>query len=394
LLRAANVRVRDRTWTKSRYEALEKMLGLSLNEYGLLCDEGVRSVFDPTVAIRYDWAHSFLQEGIVTTEMYLFIAHCSEHLGLRERDLCDFLKNTQWSFPKATAPKSQKLWRIWDTYRVNSSTDANRLKCSISELFSVYGLVRFYIHSQIAPLDGFQDVAAAQFKSFLSLCECVDTIISAKRAPDHESCRRHVPILRASLAEHMNLFIEAYGDARVVPKAHWALDIPHQVETDGFVIDSFVLERLHISVKSVADLTKNTERFERSVLSGVLNKHVRELQDLQVGSGLLGRITSRPDFPNLAFADHLDYDNMKLSIKDVVVQAGGHCCGVVIACVADMESFTLHVWVDILVFDSRITPQAAQWQFSGERAVWPVARLRPALAWRDLGDGRLIVLSR
>ena len=37
------------------------------------------------------------------------------------------------------------------------------------------------------------------------------------------------------------------------------------------VLDTFVIERSHLKVKAVADGVDNTNRYERSVLAGVLN---------------------------------------------------------------------------------------------------------------------------
>ena len=52
---------------------------------------------------------------------------------------------------------------------------------------------------------------------------------------------------------HRVAHLEAYGDQHTIPKDHFALHLPNQVRTDQALHDMFVVERLNIRFKHVAD---------------------------------------------------------------------------------------------------------------------------------------------
>ena len=90
--------------------------------------------------------------------------------------------------------------------------------------------------------------------------------------------------LRA-IGEHHAAHVECYGDERIRPKHHYALHCGQQVESDGFALDCFVLERKHVTVKRYGDQVENTRAFEKSVLSSLL---LADTQGVEHEQGLLG----------------------------------------------------------------------------------------------------------
>ena len=110
----------------------------------------------------------------------------------------------------------------------------------------------------------------------------MDLILYAKR---ETACPRELaaPLMQAC-REHLRLHKAAYGTEFLKPKHHWLLDIPAQFFRDDIVLDAFVIERLHLAVKGVAENIKNTTAFEMSVLSGLLNVQFRKAANAMDGS--------------------------------------------------------------------------------------------------------------
>ena len=140
-----------------------------------------------------------------------------------------------------------------------------RFRCSASEMLSLFGMVRYFIDTQVPSNPGI----ASKRASWEAMCRLLDILLSAKRSMDDPA--RAGAAARSAAASHLRLHVAAYNTDLVKPKHHWALDQASQLGKDGVVLDQFVIERLHLRVKSIATPIMNTVRFERSVLSGLIN---------------------------------------------------------------------------------------------------------------------------
>ena len=300
MLVAAKKRVDEGTMTKIRWERLEFVNGINTNEDGLLTDLTLRPYLDVVGAMRYDWLHNLLQDGVLTTEAFHFLKAC-EPFGVRPRDLQAFLKDEGWQFPLASRCKSKQLHRVFDEYRSGSSEEHDRLKCNASELLGLYGMLRHYIATRVPRHADLE----AKRESFFACCECVDLILLCKRGfiePGDASNR-----LRTATARHLRLHLAAYGDGLIKPKHHWQMDMPSQIAQDGCVLDAFLIERTHLRVKEIAEHVKNTSLFEKSVLSGVINCHFRRVCQASDTAGLRGGIATLPGYPEVLVADRLEF---------------------------------------------------------------------------------------
>ena len=83
--------------------------------------------------------------------------------------------------------------------------------------------------------------------------------------------------LKVARSRHLELHVKAYGKSYLKPKHHWVIDIADQLGLDPFVIDCFVLERLHRRAKTVTARIGNTKRYECTALAGVINAHRNSL---------------------------------------------------------------------------------------------------------------------
>jgi hypothetical protein len=100
------------------------------------------------------------------------------------------------------------------------------------------------------------------------------------------------------------------GNGRVAPKFHWAFDIAECMVADGFVVDAFTLERLHLRVKAIANHCKNLNKYEAAVMAGVTSSHMNNLVNTDSwssGCNLVGKVASVPWSPNIIVADKARY---------------------------------------------------------------------------------------
>ena len=178
MLNETSRRVCARTLPKKRLEELEKVFGLNSNEHSLFSDPRLSSgcTTDLLSTATYDWVHSFLQDGAWAVEAWNFIQTCEVH-GTTQADICAFLKNTAWSWPFANHRKSACMWRIFDSYRSQSSETANKLKASASELLGLCGMLRFFVDTHVPRIDEL----AAPRASFEAACRVLNIILLCKR---------------------------------------------------------------------------------------------------------------------------------------------------------------------------------------------------------------------
>jgi hypothetical protein len=288
--------------TKTRKEELEKMYGVNWNADGLLADRELRKHFGVVECFTYDWVHTLLQDGSFTIEVFHMLKACK----IANSTVEAFLKDPLWKFPAASSSKSRRLHTVFNSYRSSSSHEADKLKCSASEALGLYGLLRHFIEVYAVCGDDLVHHRAA----WEAACKTVKLMLAAK----HEagSCAAIAPHVSASAAAHLESHIAAHGTGLVRPKHHWQMHFGDQLLRDGIVLDAFVIERMHLISKRVADPVKNLARFERSVVSGVVTEHSRCLEEVLISPCLVGACMSLPDDPDVFIANHLVWSGCKV----------------------------------------------------------------------------------
>jgi len=213
-------------------------------------------------------------------------------------------------------------------------------------------------------------------ESFAALCECLDVFVLCKRCATDPA--QAAEPLRQRLSKYMTLHQRVYGTRLVRPKHHWNFDIPDQLAKDGCLLDAFIVERIHLQVKWIAEKVRNTTTFELSVLSGVTNEAFsRAATASAIAGGLCGKTAELPGAPGIFVADRMEYRGLKVSSKDVVFR--GEQCGYVIACVC--EGLDLFAVADVWACRAAVSHNSATWSPAGTRELWPVQQLELATAW-------------
>ena len=84
--------------------------------------------------------------------------------------------------------------------------------------------------------------------------------------------------LRRAIEYHLDTFKAAYGADAIRSKHHYALHLPSQLATFGFLISTFTHERKHRAFKRYARPRVATRHFELGVIEDMLAINTWELQ--------------------------------------------------------------------------------------------------------------------
>ena len=147
-----------------------------------------------------------------------------------------------------------------------------------------------------------------------------------------------------------------------------------------------MIERTHLAVKAVADRCKNTIRFERSVLAGVLNFFWSSNSSGNFIHSLLGRTVAVGNgvwttSMMVTFGCHIGFGDI---IK--------HCdaCGVVQVCL--LIDTVMHAAVAIMERDGDHSAPWGLWNLTGHHACWLAGDLVHVVAWKAAAGDRFLVL--
>jgi hypothetical protein len=275
--------------------------------------------------------------------------------------------------------KAKMLHRVFDPYR-ESAADASRIKCSASELLGLYELLRYIVALRVPRVAELQ----SKLRSFDAACEVLDLIVSAKRGTLPAGSA--AVSLRGALKRHMDQHILAYGVGGIRPKHHWNFHIPGQLERDAMVLDTFVIERLHLVVKAVAEPINNTRSSERSLMVAVLNVTTKPAKVSDFANAMLGRVHCAGE--GVYIAKKMLVHGWHVEDGDVVCT--GDRCGVVRACL--LVDGILHTAVDTLEKVGRHTIHWGLWRRTPHHEVWLAAVLVQPIAWKEVADGALLLL--
>ena len=319
----------------------------------------------------------------MTAEAWLLLQACERHKITSHSDIRVFLQE-QWRFPAHRRNKGRALWRIFDEWGEEANNNKDKLACSASELLSLYGLLRHFFECRVAP----DARIAAELASYQCVCKLVDLILLAKRGSlSLVECGRQ---LRRAIAEHIQQHTRTYGLDKMRPKNHWAFDIADVLEIATWLFDCFIIERLHLRVKAVAENCKCNESYERSVLSGVVNAHARRASETTMHSTLIGKSAPFPGLANAFIADHVDMNGLRVSVGDYVFH-GIDTLGQVIACCIEEGEF--YVVAEALTFLARLSPSSSRWsRLTTHRMGWKACELNECLAWQCSPGSSVVVL--
>ena len=224
--------------------------------------------------------------------------------------------------------------------------------------------------------------------SFIALCSVIDLLLAAKRRM--ASINQLADELDTQMSVFMQAHLEAYGDRLIKPKHHWLLDVVSQIRRHQTVLEAFIVERIHLRIKAIAEKVKKTTCFERSTLNGTLAAQLSAMEELTATNGLLGMTAPMPGVPGARVADRFEVAGIEIRVGDVVVY--GEDPGIVVACA--VEGGEVFAVVNALTKISSITATVGRYKESVHSEVWPALSCAPAVARRCEDDLCMVVVRR
>ena len=379
LVRSAHERWQRGAMTNSMYEKIEQANGLSYNPRGLLWDMTLRPHVPVADIITMDWVHSALQDGSLAVEMFSFIDACASKIDTQWAELESYVYE-RWEFPHMLNHRGRGLHRIFSDWRTSESS--SKVRATAGELLGVYPLVRHWAHESAQ-----HESLRLELASFYAACDVVDAIMMAKCSASPSRVRAIAANLKALVGRHMQAHKAAYGTERLKPKHEWLFDVCVQLERDGLVLDAFIIEHKHLSVKACAQHCKNLSAFERTVLRGSILEQRRELQRL-ANNTLVGQAAVPcPGFPGAEMSKCLVTRGITIRVDDIVLSSA-RAPGLVIACAREADALLL------VVQCMERAKGLHMWKQTGLTQVWPASDVQVAAAWRHEDNGCLTVLRR
>ena len=155
-----------------------------------------------------------------------------------------------------------------------------------------------------------------------------------------------------------------------------------------WLFDMFYVERQHRRVRPQAELVRKTTSWEPSVVFRVLHAQLCTLSGpspIKDSYTLLGRQRRVTGCVDGWMADKLVCGRLHLHTDDVVFRRG--VFGIIVACLHDERSGSLFVQVELLRSSG-----GSAWTHTSSREQWLVTETRLPVAWRQLDDGRLVII--
>ena len=189
-----------------------------------------------------------LAGGVAATTIWGLLKALDE-VGLPgQRAMHDFLDG--WHCPWHAQSGSRdvgKVARFFDTRSREENTKRDGLRCSASELLCVARALEEFVYTQVP--DDARVRGHREF--FLAARRTVDKLICVKNGM--AGCRQTGNDIENLSREQMAKAIEALGAGSITPKFHWSFDIAEQMRSSDVLVDAFVIERLHLRARDIAD---------------------------------------------------------------------------------------------------------------------------------------------
>lgn len=252
--------------TKASHSKLQMALGLTYSPSGLLWDEELRPFARPVDTITLDPMHGLISNGVAQNETSLLLWALAAH-GVTWGHIRSFV-SSGWHFCRALgSPKV--LLECFASAREKAFHNDSGFKATASEMLLLCPVLQYFLHRVVGLASGMAD----QIGSFDKLCRVMRLVglIKLGSASADE--------LATAMKSHALAFQHAYPDAGVKPKNHYILHVPMHVARDRVLLDTFVGERKHGSMKRQAECIKNTGTFERTLLGRALNVQAAWLED-------------------------------------------------------------------------------------------------------------------
>ena len=254
----------------------EQDFGFKWNQHSWLQDLGLN--VQAMQVLTFDFMHCWCENGVWECEFGACMDKLSSH-GHGGRQLHEYLQYFMW--PKAYASgrdickgSIQERERPKDVHPAGSA----------SEMMSVGPVVRKWLEDVVKP----RAVCRAHVTSLLLCISVMDLLAQVNTGSVTPT------MIADAMAIHYAAHVVAYGYTIFVPKHHFMLHIPRQLERFKFLVSCFVHERKHKIVKRWAVPLCNKQNYERSLLMECTLAQINSLKQPLLKPCLLETVQACP----------------------------------------------------------------------------------------------------
>ena len=311
---------------------LEHCTGLKYAENTLLFDIPLRTYVHPATHTVLDAMHVLFSNGILNSEIMLFMEVMQHDVGAYFGDVRQFAAGKGWRPTKALDAISE----------VRERSSHEMLKAGASEVLAVYPLLRAFVVGAYGAT-----ATEPHVKSLLLLCQICDIIRIAMRDGNAEEAAH---TLRDLSHRYLLAFVEAYGRDKIRFKHHQLLHLPQSMARLKRLLTCFVTERKHIMAKLAMQHVKDPSVASDHGMSRMLNGQILALE----APGWLSVLSGSPKpFPEMALslgAQRMDvsrsmrWNGISLTSNEVIFLDRQHTYLVIVVCCSQIDdSFGLLV---------------------------------------------------
>ena len=369
----------------ARVDEIQKAYGFKFTADGLVADRELGAIIDWPSAFHYDWVRVMLAGGVLMSATWSLLK-ALDAAGLPgQAALHAFLDG--WRCPRAAQSGSRdvgRLGRFFDERSRAENSKREGLRRSASELLAVARAVGEFALTQVP-----DDHRVADHKAFfLAARRTVDVLMQVKRGqvtPTQGSSD-----VEMSSREQMARAIALLGEESITRKFHWSFDVAQQMRSSDYLADAFIIERLHLRARDIANRVYNTTAYEASICAGLVNRQASGEGTL---GGLEGDQCQMPvgGLEHVLIADRMYFHSKRFASDDILQR--GQEIGRVVACAKEHDELALIVDVCALVTRTSRVGRRCRW--GGQRQVWLPSDAHVAAAWKETTvQGELHVLMQ
>ena len=257
---------------KGQMQELQTRLGYHHSPQGVLACRDITTSFDVAGAICFDWMHIYLVSGLFHHELNLMLVELAK-VQVKGDIIHGLMQELTW--PSHIGSKGASARHMFETKK----KPEDDVKSSASEALSAYPAIRMFVNDILRDMPGLPANVTGAIRCFILMCSVLDVLMLASQ----DNGVRHVNGLRSAIHAHLAAFKAVYGEDAMIPKAHYALHLPRQLEKFQCLLSCFVQERRHKELKRFANnQTNSSEGTEKHLMEEMLLSHLEELRGKQM----------------------------------------------------------------------------------------------------------------
>ena len=166
-------------------------------------------------------------------------------------------------------------------FRVKDTLQSSLKKWSASEQMALAPVLHKYLTDVVAPVTDHP----AQVLSCIHLCVVVMMLMTIMTGGEHGLSPKS---LEAAILKFLAAHQAAWGTSLWIMKHHLLTHLGHQWAEFGFLLATFLMERMHRDPKREAQMRHTTRSFEHGLVRDVTVQQVYDVADIREKTGLEG----------------------------------------------------------------------------------------------------------